>query len=326
MIDPHTDDVISTQPPPTIAELEAHPEAKRSWVNWIGIAISFAILIAALWELRRLPVATLVGSLPHSIAFWLVYPFYYLSLPISEYFIFKRLWHIPPRAIFPLLRKQVSNELLLGYSGEVYFYSWARENVAMTGSPFGAVKDVSILSAAVGNLATILLLLVSIPLLHSLLPGLKLGVDSTTLIASLTFILGSSLAIMFWRGRLFSLGAPEIKYIAWVHGLRLLISAGLQALLWHLALPSVALIWWLLFSAWWQLIARLPFVPNKPVVFAAVTVLAVGAQQSIAPMMAMLAALVFASHVLVAILLAVEHLAPSGKDPQTMDKAADASR
>jgi hypothetical protein len=35
--------------------------------------------------------------------------------------IYRRLWHIPASGIAALLRKQVSNELLMSYLGEVQF-------------------------------------------------------------------------------------------------------------------------------------------------------------------------------------------------------------
>lgn len=41
-----------------------------------------------------------------------------------------------------LLRKLVSNELLLGYLGEAQFYAWARSRTNMTTAPFGAIKDI----------------------------------------------------------------------------------------------------------------------------------------------------------------------------------------
>ena len=71
----------------------------------------------------------------------------------------KEPWDMPAQADLGAakdkLKKLIGNELLLGYVGEVYFYDWARRHVKMEGSPFGAVKDVAILSALAGNLAFI---------------------------------------------------------------------------------------------------------------------------------------------------------------------------
>ena len=56
--------------------------------------------------------------------------------------------------LIALHKKRISNEVLLGYSGEAYFYAWARQRSQMVAAPFGAVKDVSILSAIAGNAIT----------------------------------------------------------------------------------------------------------------------------------------------------------------------------
>ncbi|MGO8609832.1 hypothetical protein ACC848_43530, partial [Rhizobium johnstonii] len=56
-----------------------------------------------------------------------------------------------------------------GYSGEAYFYAWARSRARMVAAPFGAVKDVSILSAIAGNTITLTLFAFAVPLGYQLL-------------------------------------------------------------------------------------------------------------------------------------------------------------
>ena len=51
---------------------------------------------------------------------------------------YRKLWGLPFSGIAALLRKMVSNELLLGYLGEVQFYAWARSRLNMATAPFGA--------------------------------------------------------------------------------------------------------------------------------------------------------------------------------------------
>ena len=60
---------------------------------------------------------------------------------------------------------------------------------------------------------------------------------------------------------------------------------GLTALMWHLAMPAVALSWWLLLATMRMLLSRLPFVPNKDIVFAGIAVLLVGHDLEIAALM-----------------------------------------
>ena len=105
-----------------------------------------------------------------------------------------------------LLRKKVYNELLLGYLGEAYFYTWARRRVSLDAAPFGAVKDVAILSAMAGNGVTLALLVVMLPMLGSS----RLGLDTRMLVLSLGVVLVISVATMIWRRRVFSLPRGEL--------------------------------------------------------------------------------------------------------------------
>ncbi|WP_216075134.1 hypothetical protein, partial [Acinetobacter baumannii] len=86
-----------------------------------------------------------------------VFALYYVGPPTFDYVIFKRLWHIPLAGLVALHKKRISNEVLFGYSGEAYFYAWARQRTQMVAAPFGAVKDVMILSAIAGNAITLIM-------------------------------------------------------------------------------------------------------------------------------------------------------------------------
>src|SRR5262249_34880236 len=146
----------------------------KSWTRWTGPLVSLAILAAVAFQLRTLDAHSLLSLLPSSAAFWLCFVAYYLAGPISEWVIFRRLWRLPAEGFGALLSKMVSNEILLGYLGEVYFYAWARRNARITTAPFGAIKDVAILSALTGNLVTLVMVILAEPLFGSL----HLGMDS----------------------------------------------------------------------------------------------------------------------------------------------------
>jgi len=79
--------------------------------------------------------------------------------------------------------------------------------------------------------------------------------------------------------------------------------------MWHLLLPSVALSWWLILSTARQLLSRLPFMPNKDVVFVGLAVFLVGSDQQIVAAMTLMATLILAAHLVVGALLALSALA-----------------
>src|SRR5690606_9781177 len=116
------------------------------------------------YQLHGTPVADILALVPRDALFWLVFVVAYLVTPASEWVIYHRLWSIPAEGMIALLRKRVANEIVLGYLGEVYFYAWVRRTGLITRSaPFGAIKDVAILSALTGNAVTLAMLAAALP-------------------------------------------------------------------------------------------------------------------------------------------------------------------
>lgn len=276
----------------------------RNWTRWLGPLISVAILVVVFRELGRLNLHADMSLLPSGVGFWLVFLIFYCTAPISEWLLFHRLWAIPASGFVALLRKRISNELLLGYVGEVYFYAWARQQGRITAAPFGAIKDVAVLSAICGNVVTLAML----PFAQHLLRDLPLGVDRHLLDLSIGIIIAGSLIPMLFSRRLFSLPRRELWVIAVVHMVRIVASLALSAYLWHLVLPSVALGWWFLLATLRQLVSRLPLVPNKDVVFAGLAVFILGQQTQIAGLLAIMATIMLATHLAVGIVIGLSGL------------------
>lgn len=295
------------QPPPGIAAAIDPAPLMRKGRNWPLIAgplISFAIFVAAVYQLRNIDFASLWALLPAGIGFWIIFAAYYLSAPVSEFAIFRRLWSLPLSGFSPLLGKLVSNEILLGYLGEVYFYTWARRNASITTAPFGAIKDVSILSALTGNLFTLILVLLAAPLLSEL----HLHISAQAFVGSTVFVLATSIVVLLFRKRLFTLPHRELWIVAGIHTLRIVGKTGLAAAMWHIMLPAVPLGWWLLLAAMRQLLSRLPFLPNKDVVFAGIAAFLVGRDTQIVDAMTLMATITLAAHLGVGMLIGSHEL------------------
>ncbi|MCJ2177775.1 hypothetical protein [Novosphingobium album (ex Hu et al. 2023)] len=270
-----------------------------------SILLSLAVIVAVIHEMGGVNIPRLAGMVPASPAFWITFTAYYMISPASEWFIFRKLWQIPPAGFLALLRKKVYNDLLLGYLGEAYFYTWARRRVSLEAAPFGAVKDVAILSAITGNAVTMGLLFVAFPMLGAT----QLGLDSRTLTLSLGVILAISLFAMVFRRRVFSLARGELIMITQVHLARIILSAVLLAILWHLVLPQVPLSWWLYLSTLRLLVSRLPLMPNKDLLFAGIAVLVLGHEHDIGVLMTLMAGLILATHLVLGGAIAVNDLA-----------------
>lgn len=271
----------------------ALPVRSRGWLQWLGLVISAATFVAMLYQLRTVDPAAVLALVPRAPAFWLVFALYYLGPVLADWVIFRRLWGIPASGLFALTRKYVGNEILLGYIGEAYFYIWARDRVKMKGSPFGAIKDSAILSATVGNVVSLVLLALAFPILGRI----DIGATGHALYLSLAFLVASSGVVLLFRRRLFSLAAPELRFVGGVHLARSLGMILLAGLMWHLALPGIWLGWWVLLAALRQLLSRLPFLPNKDIAFAALASLIIGGRTEIAALLTMIAGLLLLTHV-----------------------------
>lgn len=307
------DQTLALAPIETYAFEPQDRQARPTLERVVGTILSLIVVGAAIYQARGLDFAKILGLVPASLTFWGLFAISYLIGPAGDWFIFRRLWGVGASAFGALVRKLIYNEMLVGYFGEVYFYGWARHNLKFVTSPFGAVKDVAVLSAVAGNVVTLAFLAAAFPFVR-LLP---LHDHVTAIGWSLAFVIGTSLAVMLLRNSLFSLERRELKMVFTVHLFRILATTILSAALWHLVLPDVALGWWLILATIRLLISRLPFVPNKDVVFAGIAVLALGGEVEMSALMALMAGLILAAHVLVGLSFAFADLLSKGRNNET---------
>ncbi|WP_375396559.1 hypothetical protein [uncultured Sphingomonas sp.] len=282
------------------------PDWRERAASWAGAAFSVAILALVAHGLGHGGFDGLSAHASGSPAFWAVFVLAYLASPACEWVIFHQLWRLPPSGALALLRKEVSNELLFSYSGEAQFYLWARRHVAMTGSPFGAVKDVAVLSALAGNIATLAMMAATAPTLAklALLPGAKAFGGSVAIVIAI------SLALFLFRRAVFSLSAPALRTVFAVHGVRIVLHVGLTALMWHLLLPSVPLGSWMLLATLRLMMSRLPLVANKDLMFAGMALLLLGEAGGVTAVVATVSGLIVAAHLIVGALVYAAQFAP----------------
>lgn len=282
---------------PDIAGLEPVETLKRRWPMAIGALITIAMIIGLGRELFGSGLEGLGRAVPHNPLFYLALALLYMSSPMGDYIIFRRLWGIPLAGLVALLKKRIANDVVLGYSGEAYFYAWARQNAKMVAAPFGAVKDVSILSAIAGNAMTLAMIAIALPMgIGYLSPGQLHTVETSAVI---TFAM--SLPFLIFSKRVFSLPRRALWWIFGVHCLRLISGSVFIAFAWHYALPAVSIKMWLILAAARLLVSRLPLVPNKDLLFASFAIYLIGEDTALSDLMAMSAALVLLVHVVLVV-------------------------
>ena len=258
--------------------------------------LSVVVLLVALWQFHALHWSTIAAVMPTRPIFWIAFALAHFAPIVADWLIYRRLWNLPASGLLPCARKMIGNNLLFGYAGEAYLYAWAKGR-GVCGAAFGAVKDVAILSAAVGNATTIVVTLIALPFMGAFGPSLPLWV----LVPSLAIIAVPPITAVLLRKKLFSRSSADLGYIAAVHGGRAAVSILMTGLLWQLALPGVALLTWVVLSALKLLVSRLPLISQKDVVFAGVSVALLGKGTDAAALIALMATLSIAADVLIGI-------------------------
>lgn len=279
--------------------------ARRRWPAVLGAALTLLMIAGLARELLGDGLDGLSRSVPASPFFYLFFALSYLALPAADYLIFRRLWGIPASGLMATINKRIANEVLFSYSGEAYFYAWARANARLVAAPFGAVKDVSILSALAGNAVTLAMMAASVPLAHRLLAD---GMESTALLSAAVLV-AISLPFLLFRRRVFSLGRRDLWSIFRVHCARLVATSLFLALAWEAALPGASVAMWLFLSAGRLLVSRLPVVPNKDLLFANLAIMVLGEDGALSELMAFTAALTLLVHVALIAASGLRHLA-----------------
>lgn len=282
-------------------DLPALQPERKLWSTWLSRILSAALLIAIVLQLGQIDAKQLHNALPHNLWFLPVLLALYFALPIADWIIFRRLWVLPASGFFILLAKRIGNEVLISYSGEVYFYLWARKRTELSAAPFGAIKDVNILSALAANLVALLLLLLTYPLISQL----HLGPYTDESVTFAAIMLMASFLILLFSRRVFTLERPQLWWIFGVHIVRLSAGVLLCALLWFLILPGPHFGFWLVLSMIRLLVGRLPFLPNKEALFAVIAVFLVGQDNAVSTLITLTASAMLALHALVAASLGV---------------------
>jgi hypothetical protein len=280
------------------------PSRSTLW-QWVGLSFSAILIIAITRKILDVQPASFL-NIPTDPLFWLCLIGSYLATPASEWIIYRRLWGLPVLGLMPLLKKQITNEVVLGYLGEAQLYLWARNRTLMRTAPYGAIKDVSILSAMTGNVATLAMLALAWPFINSE----HLGASAEPLAISVGVILISSLVVLGLRQKIFSLPGKILWWIGQIQFARISIGLICLAGAWSRLLPDVATIWILILAVFRLLISRLPALPNKDIIFAALVVFLFGSDQLIGIAISKVAFLTLALHIVLGILLTVASIQP----------------
>ncbi|MBO9575695.1 MAG: hypothetical protein J7494_08170 [Sphingobium sp.] len=255
--------------------------------------LSLLLLGAIVYELRHVDLGRTWLTLPASPLFWIAFALYFWGSPFIEWLILRRLWGAPFSGFGATLRKMVYNEMVLTYLGDAYFFAWLKRTLPHVQNPFVVAKDMAIVSAFMGSLTTILAIALVWPVFLS---ADRSGLD-TPLLLCLALALASGGLIALFRKTLLGLARGEIMWIGGLFGLRIVGQAACAVVMWWSLLPEVGIATWLMLSVVRLVSTRLPLVPSKDLAFAALAVVLVGPQSTVAPMIVHVTGLVLLANI-----------------------------
>ena len=229
------------------------------------------ILAYLAYQLAGIGWGEVLSSLPTTPWFYATVLAMYALLPLAEVLIYGRVWGLEARESLPvLLRKRVLNTDVVGYSGEVYLFAWAKQHIATNNvRPLAlAIKDNLIISSMMSVLSAVVVLVVLLATGYVTLGDVMENPTPGYLVAggaALAFAIG--LVVQFRRS-LFTLPRNLLGWMFAVHGGRFLLSSVLQVVQWWVVIPDAP------FSAWATLLVvliitnRIPLLPSRDLFFA----------------------------------------------------------
>ncbi|MBQ1499702.1 MAG: hypothetical protein IIZ38_15450 [Sphingomonas sp.] len=283
----------------------------REWLLTLaGLGLSTAILLAVLVQLGGIDTSRF-ASAPANPWFWLCFALFYALGPAMEWLILRRLWKLRADAFPALFRKQVANEIVFGYSGDAQFYLWARQHQPLKGSAFGTLRDVAVLSALAGNLATLAMMAINAPLLYAVAGGTLLN----SFAASVAVIILSSLGILVMRRfvSLLTLSRRDLIVTFGLHSLRIVLGLIFTALLWKLLLPGLSPMILIAVATLRMMVHRLPLVPARDALLAPLVLALLGPGSGLAAATMLVAALTLVTHLAVGAITSIATFLPAAR-------------
>ena len=268
-----------TEPGPQprfLAMLTANVWVKRTLyvLRW---AFPVVLIVIVGMRLSELGWAQMWAARPSNAGFYLLLVAQFFIQPFGDFLVYRNLWGAANRPPLPvILRKRFLNSAMLDYSGEVFFYFWAQKRVKLPHSMvIHSIKDSNVLSAGAG-----LTMVWVMALLLIATGGLQIPASVTEHLW-IYLLVGS---IPLWLCAILVLGHSKVTVLSRmqiaatyaIHFSRCVAVLAVEFGLWELsgALPGPVAS--LQFVALRLVVTRLPFVPNKDLIYVGAGIAAAG--------------------------------------------------
>lgn len=228
--------------------------------------IQAGIIVYLLYELTRIGWGNFFQALPTTPYFYLLFLVLYGSLPVAEIFCYRQSWNIGLMESLPtFIKKRVYNKTLIGYSGEVAVFGWARKKgISSDKEVFKVIRDNNIMSSVASTTVVFgLLIFFVVSGKIALMDYLTSQYDLVTIAGTAVIALLLVITAFKTRRYFFSMPPKIAGTIFGIHAFRMVLVNVVQVLQWYVVLPDVSLEVWFTFLSVQLLISRIPFLPSR---------------------------------------------------------------
>lgn len=237
--------------------------------KWVQRIFTLAVVVILGIQLLDIGYDTLIRNIPLDPLFHILFVIVAIQLPFFEVWIYHLIWGIKGIKTLPVfLLKNTYNRDVMGYSGEVYLFLWAKKYVERSDKQLlKDLKDTNIISSVASTFFAVALL--SVFFFTGQLTIGKIFQDT-----NIWYLLGIGLLVIilftlayYYRRYIISVSFKIAAGVFGIHVFRLLFSQILNVLMFFIVIPDIPLDLCFTLIAGEIVIMRVPFIPNRDLVY-----------------------------------------------------------
>lgn len=247
-------------------------------LKWSQRLINVGIIVWLAYELSQIGWLKVWHSLPANPLFYVLFLLTFFQLPLFQILIYRITWSFDTLASFPIfLLKRFYNKDVLGYSGEVYFFAWAKRTLSISGKQiFKTIKDNNIISSVASTLISLGLLGIFVLAGQIKILEWMVNQNQTYFIAGLLLIIIVVFLFVKFRHFVISMPLSTAYEIFGIQMFRLLLNHTFTLLMYYVVVPDIPIYIWFTLIAVEIILSRIPFIPNRDLLFASLSIMLAG--------------------------------------------------
>lgn len=249
-------------------------ENGKEVLKWSQRLINTGVLIWLIFQLSEIGWLKVWEAFPNQPTFYILFLFLFVQLPLFEVIIYRITWKFDALRSIPIfLVKRVYNKDVLGYSGEIYFFAWAKKTLHLKGKDiFKIIKDNNIISSIASTLISLGLLSIFIFTGQIKVIEWIASQDKAYFLGGLLLVVILVFLFVKFRHYVISMPLKTAYKIFGIQTFRLLLGQFVNLLMYYIVMPEVPFYIWFTFIAIEIILSRIPFLPNRDLIFAGMSI------------------------------------------------------